>query len=80
MYYPWTPSMILAYQEARLEELRANARLRVASTSRRRLRERLLLSFGAFLISAGHSLQERYEPVMALTPEACRSATGKACT
>lgn len=80
MFYPWTPTMILAYEQARMEELRASVRLRVASSPRRRLRERFLLSFGAFLISAGHSLQERYEPVMALAPEACRSATSKACT
>ncbi len=76
MYEMWTVTMIAAYHEARLEEIANQHSLKLVRSKGFRLHERLLLWAGGSLVSAGQSLQARYEPTEC--SDAYQSAAGKA--
>ncbi len=78
MYQPWTPTMIKAYHDARLEEMNKHHSLRIIRPRGSRLHERLLLRVGAFLVGAGQKLQERYQPGLGSSPDICQSTATKA--
>jgi hypothetical protein len=73
----WTVTMIEAYQEARLEEIRRQYSVRLVRPRRRRLYQRLLLQIGELLVRAGRGLQERYPRTVSTGCEACQPAVGE---
>lgn len=78
MYYPMTPTDMMAYHEGRLRENKREHLVRLARATRPRLHARFLANVGKGLASAGNSLRERYEPALASGPELSATAAGRA--
>jgi hypothetical protein len=76
MQIPITLGLAVAYQEALLEEAGVNRPLRNARLVRPRLRDRLCLRAGEWLISAGVWLRTRVQPAVPSSPDAYRPAAG----
>jgi hypothetical protein len=78
MYYPMTPTDLMAYHEGRSRKNKRAHLVRAARASRPRLHARFLAHVGKVLASAGNSLRERYEPALASGPELSATAAWRA--
>ena len=64
------------HQETLLEEAKGNRMVAQSGADKPRLEERVLVGFGAWLVSMGLRLQARYRPEMRPAPESCGPACG----
>ena len=77
MYYPMLPTSAMAYHESRLKKAKHEYLVRSARAARPQVHARFLARVGGALASAGTSLLERYEPVLAAGPEVSATAAGQ---
>lgn len=75
MYYPMTPTSIMAYEQGRLMD---SKRMYLVRAGKPRFHARVLARVGRALASAGKSLRERYEPALVAGPEMSVTAAGQA--
>ena len=64
------------HQKTLLEEAQRNRLVAPGWANKPRLEERVLVGFGAWLVSMGLRLQARYRPEMRPAPESCGPACG----
>lgn len=74
MQVPITVGMAVAYQEALLDEAGVDQPLRGVRPVCPRLRDRLCLRAGEWMISAGVWLRTRVQPAVSCPPDAYRAA------
>jgi hypothetical protein len=69
--------MAKAYQDILVQEAQGNRRSGTLKAARPRLRDRLLVGAGDWLIATGQSLRERARPAVPALPDPCTQIGGK---
>jgi hypothetical protein len=77
MNLPTTPQMAKAYQDILLQEARGIRLSGTVRAARPRLRDRLLVGAGDWLIATGQNLQQRAKAPVTALPEPCAQISSK---
>ena len=77
MHLPVTPEAAKAYQDTLVKEAQGNRLSGTLKAARPRLRDRLLVGAGDWLIATGQRLRERARPAVPALPEPCTQFGGK---
>jgi hypothetical protein len=78
MHLPVTPAMAKAYQDILVQEAQGKVSAGTAKAARPRLRDRLLVGTGDWLITTGQRLRQRARPAVHALPDPCAPVAGKA--